>query len=107
MGKELMNVNMRNAEIILTGLDKERTGKFTKQQLTNWAYFHSPEMEPNPLLHEKAESMNWLTLRREGLEQRKELYLSLLQIEKTDKNYYNVFDLDEKICILNYLIKQC
>ena len=105
--KELMNVNMRNAEIILSGLDSKKTNKFTKDMLRNWSYIHSPEMEPNPLLHQEAESIGWLTLRRPGLEKRIELYSGLLQLEKTDKNYSVVYDLDHKICILNYLLKQC
>ena len=105
--KELMNVNMRNAEIILSGLDNKKTNKFTKEMLTNWGYVHSPEMEPNPLLHSEAESIGWLTLRRPGLEKRIELYSGLLQMEKSDKNYSMVFDLDHKICILQYLLKQC
>merc|ERR1712228_1113455 len=78
--KELMNVNMRNAEVILSGLDLQnedgKRGQFSKKMLTNWAYFHSPEMEPNPLLHEHAESMQWLTLRRDGLIKRKHSILN-------------------------------
>merc|ERR1712048_732647 len=109
--KQLMNVNMRNAEIILSGLDLQnedgKRGQFSKEMLTNWAYFHSPEMEPNPLLHQEAESMHWLTLRKDGLEKRKTLYAKLLQLEKTEKNYAIVYELDSKICILNYLIRQC
>merc|ERR1719445_365329 len=82
--RQLMNVNMRNAEIILSGLDKERTDKFSYDQLTEWTYAHSPEMEPNPLLHAKADETGWLTLTRPGLEKRVELYSSLLQLEKSD-----------------------
>eukprot|EP01084_Bolivina_argentea_P268458 455978_1 len=104
--KELMNVNMRNAEIILTGLDSKKTGKFTQEMLTNWAYAHSPEMEPNPILHKEAEQSGWLTLKKSGLENRIQLYKSLLQLEKSDKNYNMVYDLDHKICILNYLLTE-
>lgn len=105
--KQLMNVNMRNAEIILSGLDNQRTDKFTHDMLTEWTYAHSPEMEPNPLLHAKADETGWLTLTRPGLEKRVELYSSLLQLEKSDKNYSMAYDLDMKICILLYLLKQC
>merc|ERR1712156_515907 len=104
MGR-LMNVNLRNAEIILSGLDESRTDKFTEDMLTEWTYAHSPEMEPNPLLHQKAVEVGWLTLTRLGLEKRMELHSSLLQLEKSDKNYRMAYELDMKICILLYLLK--
>lgn len=106
--KELMNVNMRNAEIVLTGLDSKRTGKFTKEALFNWVYAHSPEMEPNPYLYrEAAETFCWLALRKAALETRIQLYSQLLKLEKADKNYSMVFDLEHRICVLTYLLKQC
>ena len=105
--QELMKVNMRNAEIILSGLDRERTDKFSEDILTEWTYAHSPEMDPNPLLQKKAMEVGWVTLTRPGLEKRVELYSSLLQLEKSDKNYSMVYELDMKICILLYLLKHC
>eukprot|EP01084_Bolivina_argentea_P176741 305798_1 len=39
--QELMNVNMKNAANILTGLDSKKTGKFTKDMLISWAYAKS------------------------------------------------------------------
>ena len=61
-------------------------------------------MPKNPILEKRSKELNWHNSSPKRLEQRLTLFQGLADIEKAERNYKQLFELQKKMDILNYLI---
>lgn len=64
------------------------------------------KVRKNPYLEKEGASFGYKSSRKERLEQRLELFEKLKEIETAEHNYAALYDIDHRMCVINYFIKQ-
>ena len=105
--RDLFNITGQDADIAIKGLDTKLDGHITKARMIKWSLAHSwKKVKKNMYLEKEGSLFGYKTSRKERLMQRVELFEKLKEIEAAEHNYAALYDIDHRMCVLNYFIKQ-
>ena len=105
--RDLFDCTGQDADIAIKGLDVKLDGHIAKPRMIKWALAHSwKQCRKNPLLEKEGLHFGYKSSRKERLKQRVELFEKLKEIEAAEHNYAALYDIDHRMCVLNYFIKK-
>ena len=105
--RDLFEVTGQDADIAIKGLDSKLDAHIPKQKLMKWALIHSgKKVKKNPMLEREGLTFGYKTSRKERLQQRVDLFESLKKIEMAEHNYAALFDIDRRMCVLQYFLNK-
>merc|ERR1712154_405546 len=105
--RDLFDVTGQSADIAVKGLDSKMDGHIAKNRMMRWSLAHSwKKVKKNTYLEKEGVSFGYKSSRKERLTQGIELFEKLKEIELAEHNYAALYDIDHRMCVLNYFIKQ-
>lgn len=105
--RDLFEVTGQDADIAIKGLDHKLDAHIPKQRLMKWALMHcGKKVKKNPVLEKEGLALGYKTSRKERLQQRVDLFESLKKIELAEHNYAALFDIDRRMCVLQYFLNK-